>query len=238
MPDDLQRLADEQNVDPNNNPHGTARDDVLRYLREAKPSFLRDGFGLRGPHSPNIKRQTDFSQGAVNRQQIQNQFPPDDATETTQGASAESVPKITFICIDVSTSEDDVTTYKVHVADGEINGVLPVGMGNEDFVLTLADPTDAFVYAYVTFNPETLAITSRTVAASSVDDVPESRVDEGGGFLVYILAEAFKDDNDQFQVINRRLGDINFELVYGSMNGFPALLPVNSDPGWLDLPLD
>lgn len=227
-------MAQEQATD--RNPDGT-EDYVamLEVLRDAKPSFLRDGFGLRGPHSPNIKRQTDFGQGSVNRQQIQNEFPGEDAQTVQQSSGAESVPKITFICTDVSTSEAEVTTYKVHVADGEINGELPVGMGDEDFVLTLADPTDAFVYAYVTFNPETLAITSRTVAASSVDDVPESRVDEGGGFLVYILAEAFLDDAGLFQVINRRVGDINFEFAYGALNGLPALLPVNSDPGWLDL---
>jgi hypothetical protein len=213
-------------------------------LRDAKPAILKDRRGVfeSAPLPPsrtqNQPLRSDFGNGSVNRQPPKSDFPELTTASVTQ-VKGVSIPKITFICSDVSVAEGDppVVSNKVHVADGEINGELPAGMGAGNFVLDLTDPTDQFIYAYVTFDPETLAITSRTVAATDVGSMPESRVDEGGGFLVYILAEAFMDDNvpPKFQVVNRRVGDINFELVYGSLNGQPALLPVTSEPGFLDL---
>lgn len=219
-------IADGRNAD---------EDRIFQALRDAKPSFLRDGFGLRGPHSPNIKRQTDFNQGSVNRQQIQNQFPPDDATATTQIAG-QSVPNITFLVSDASNIVSGQPNNRVLVADGKINGQYPAGFGSGNFILDLNTPEDALIYFGVTFNPTTLAETSRFCAESTSSDFPESRVESATeGFLYWLQAFTYFDTNGVFQIRNVRAGDINFSFSYGAQNGQPALLPINSDQGWLDL---
>jgi hypothetical protein len=160
---------------------------------------------------------------------------PEIPAATTQDVGASTPLDVTFVCSDASTTVGDVTINKVAVTDGEIDKVLPDGMGAGDFSLTIIDPTDVYVYAYVLFNPSTLAITSRTVTYSNIVDVPESRVEtETTGFLVYVLAEAFMDDAGLFQVTNRRVGDIGVELIYGAVNGQPALY-AGEEIGWLDL---
>lgn len=213
------------------------RDRVLQVLRDAKPSFLRDGFGLRGPHSPNVKRQTDFGQGQVVRQQIQNQFPPDDPT-ALQNIIAQFVMNLTFWVSDASNVVNGEPNNRVLVDDGKINGQFPAGFGAGNFILDLNNPEDAQIYFGVTFNPTTLAETSRFCAESTAADFPESRVESATeGFLYWLQAFTYFDDDDVFQIRNVRAGDINFAFSYGWLNGQPGLLPVNSDPGWLDLNL-
>lgn len=206
---------------------------IFQALREAKPEFLRDGFGLRGPQVPTIKRTTDFSQGEVIRQQVQNAFPGEEVQQA-QVSTGVAVPNIAFILSNASTSESGTTVNKVKVFDGKINGVFPSGMGFDNYVLTISDPADAIIYAGATFNPSSLAITSRFLGVSTASSFPESRVDETGGYLYWQLGFTFLDD-DTFTIVSTRVGDINFELVYGSMNGLPALLPVDTGPGFLDL---
>lgn len=213
------------------------RDRIMQVLRDARPSFLKDGFGLRGPQNPNVKRQTDFSQGGVTRQQVPNQFPPEESTTTTQVAG-QSVPNITFLVSDATNVVGGQPNNRVLVADGKINGQFPAGFGGGNFILDLATPEDALIYFGVTFNPTTLAETSRFCAESTAADFPESRVEsDTAGFLYWLQAFTYFDANGVFQIRNVRAGDINFTLVYGAQNGKPALLPVNSDPGWLDLDL-
>lgn len=210
---------------------------VFQALRDAKPSFLRDGFGLRGPQSPNVKRRTDFSQGEVNRQQVQNQFPADAAQEL-RNLFGTSVPNITFLVSDASNVVAGQPNNRVLVADGKINGQFPAGFGAGNFILDLNTPEDALIYFGVTFNPTTLAETSRFCAESTAADFPESRVESvTQGFLYWLQAFTYFDANGTFQIRNVRAGDINYQIIFGSQNGKPALLPVNSDPGWLDLDL-
>lgn len=231
----LRRLAEEQASDRNRNPDGTENyEAMLEHLRDAKPSFLRDGFGLRGPQSPNIKRQTDFGQGQTVRQQIQNQFPPDDPT-ALQNIIAQSIPNITFLVSDASNVVNGEPNNRVLVADGKINGQFPAGFGAGNFILDLNNPEDAQIYFGVTFNPTTLAITSRFCDESTSTDFPESRVESPTeGFLYWLQAFTYFDAGGVLQIRNVRAGDINFEFSYGANNGQPALL-VDSDPGWLDL---
>lgn len=216
---------------------GIERERVLQVLRDSKPSFLTDGFGLRGRHYPQDRRTTDFPQTPVSRQQISNEFPPDESTATTQ-VSGTSVPNITFLVSDASNVVAGQPNNRVLVADGKINGVYPSGFGGGNFILDLNTPEDALIYFGVTFNPTTLAETSRFCAESTSALFPESRVESATeGFLYWLQAFTYFDANGVFQIRNVRAGDINFQLVYGAQNGKPALLPVNSDPGWLDLDL-
>lgn len=151
--------------------------------------------------------------------------------------AAQGDPDIAFFISDASTTEGEppVISNKVFVADGKINGTFPSGMGTSEYTLDLDNPADSLIYAGATFNPETLALTSRFLGVSDSPGFPESRVDEEGGFLYWLLGFTFFDVDDDFRVVMTRVGDINFELVYGSMNGRPALLPVEAGPGWLDL---
>jgi len=208
---------------------------VFEALREAKPNFLRDGYGLRGPQYPTVKRTTDYPQTPVNRQQISNDFPPEESTATTQVAG-QSVPNITFIVSDASNVVAGQPNNRVLVADGKINGQYPAGFGGGNFILDLATPEDALIYFGVTFNPTTLAETSRFCAESTAAAFPESRVESAtSGFLYWLQAFTYFDVNGVFQIRNVRAGDINFAFSYGWLNGQPGLLPVQSDPGWLDL---
>lgn len=214
-------------------------DKLARALREAQPAWLRDGHGIRGPHalarlpSPDVHRRSDHPDGSVVRQPV-----PVSETRTatsTEQVAATSIPDISFYASDAS----DADTKRVLINDGKVTwggvSTFPDGMGGGDFILDIDDPTDALIYVLATFDPETLLKTSITVAVDRAADVPESRVDEEGGFLVFLLAYTFIDADGAFRVWNRRLGDISFEFTYAAMNGQPALLPVFTDLGYLDL---
>jgi hypothetical protein len=154
------------------------------------------------------------------------------------GISSSNDPDISFFLSDATTNEGTppVTSNKVFIADGKINGAFPDGMGSSEYILDLADPSDSLIYAGATFNPTDLSITDRFLGVSGSGDFPESRVEgETSGFLYWMLGFTFFDSDDTFRVVNTRVGDINFEFSYGALNGLPALLIVDSAPGWLDL---
>lgn len=214
-------------------------DKLTRALREAQPAWLRDGHGIRGPHanartpSPDVHRRSDQPRGSVVRQPVPVSETTTAAPEQTEAIT--SIPDISFYASDASEGD----TKRVLVNDGKVTwggvSTYPDGMGGNDFILDINDPEDALIYVLATFDPETLLKTSITVAVNRAADVPESRVDEEGGFLVFLLAYTFIDTDGAFRVWNRRLGDISFEFTYAAMNGQPALLPVFTDPGYLDL---
>lgn len=157
----------------------------------------------------------------------------------SQGAGGGDIPDISFILSDATVSEGDPpeTSNKVLVRDGKINGAFPSGMGaGEDYILDLADPADSLIYAAVSFNAETLEITSRTLGVSGSGDFPASTLDDTDGFFATLLGFTYLED-DTFFVLNTHVGDINFELVYGASNGAPALLPVARYATWIPLPV-
>lgn len=211
---------------------------ILDELRNRKPSWQTDGFGIRGRQADlgptiNEPRRTDAPIGTINRRQDVPSFltAVTEATTVTQEDNIE----INFLLRNASTTEDDVTTYKVLILDGKINGQFPAGMGGDDYVLTVGDPNDSIIYAGATFNPTTLEITSRFLDVTSAGSYPESRVDsDTEGFLYWQLGFTFLDD-DVFHVRMARIGNINFALSYGSVSGTEALLPVDSEIGFLSL---
>jgi hypothetical protein len=144
-------------------------------------------------------------------------------------------PDITFFLSDATETEGDPPeeSNKVLVADGKIDGEFPDGMGSSEYILDLETPEDSLIYAGATFNPETLAITSRFLGVSRSDNFPEARIDEEGGFLYWLLGYTFFDDDEAFRIIMVRTGDIHTELIYGSSAGQPALW-AGDEIGWLD----
>ena len=176
---------------------------------------------------------------AGNKTDYQAPFPETTAADIIEAVTAEiaSRPDISFLLEDATTSEGNppATSNKVLVHDGQINGDFHSGMGDGNYVLDLPDPSDSLIYAAITFTPESLAITSRFLGVSGSGDFPESRVDEDGGFLYWLIGFTYFDDADAFQIHQSKVGDINFAFTYGALNGKPALLPVDSGPGWIDL---
>lgn len=219
-----------------------AQRELERALREAKPSFLKDGMGIRGPfgegarQSTNDVRHTDFPLGSIDRGARQPPFPEVDP-EASPITTAKSVPDVAFFLSNASVGD----TKKVKVRDGKIKGTFPAGMGFDNYVLTLTNPDDSLIYAGITFNAQTLEITSRFLGVSDSATFPVSRIDEpvgtepSVGFVYWLIGFTYTKD-DVFKILNTRVGDINFELVYGANNaGKPALLPVDSGPGWIVL---
>lgn len=203
-------------------------------LRDAKPSFLsQPPIGPTPRESMFEIRRTDQPVGRVTRREQIAGFAA--ASAQSQAATEDFIPKIPFFVTNRSTTESGTTTYKVNVFDGKVNGEFPSGMGFGEFVLTLGDPNDAIIYVGLTFNPTTLAITSRFVATSTAAAFPESRAESAtSGFLYWQVGFTFLDDQS-LVIVNSRLGDINFAFSYGEFNGGPALLPIDSGPGWIDL---
>lgn len=211
-------------------------------VRDAKPAILKDNKPLFGtpPQPRRIEdevRRTDHPRGSVLIQPQRPPFPPPAATASTTVSTSASVPSISFILSDASEIVSNVLVHKIHVDDGQIDEEFPTGMGSGGITLTPSDANDGVVMAGVQFDPTTLAITDRFVNVYTTATVPESRVeDDATGFLYWKLGYCFIED-DIFNIINTWTGDINFAFTYGELNGKPALLPVHSNPGWIDLDL-
>lgn len=212
-------------------------------LREAKPSFLTDGHGIRGPQPErplnpgDPSRSIDAVIGTVSYEPRQPFFPEITPKAVTQVAAGDARGNISFQLINASTTAGNppVTTYKVLVQDGKINGTFPTGMGFGNYILPITTPSNAIIYAGITFNPDTLAITSRFLGVSTAALFPESRVEDiTHGFLYWQIGFTYLAAS-VFTIWQTKLGDINFEFTYGSFNNKPALLPIDSAPGWIDL---
>lgn len=144
-----------------------------------------------------------------------------------------------FAVIDATVvNPDNTVNLKVQVVDGKVNDEYPTGMGFGDFILDLVEETFQEVYLYITFDSLTLDITSRTIDVS--DTPPDSSVTATVGTLILPLADItisyttgppslpYVSDIHQIEI-----GDIIFQLVYGALNGAPALLPVRAYGDWV-----
>jgi hypothetical protein len=123
-----------------------------------------------------------------------------------------------FKLVDQSTSDQ----AKVRIVDGEVNGVLPDGMGNDDFALDLfnndnLDPASGGendVWLEIDYEPDG-SINSVTCHAGSADELPESEF----GFRVIKLGYALVEwDTDlgqikQVTVHNTQAGDMSVDLA-------------------------
>jgi hypothetical protein len=92
--------------------------------------------------------------------------------------------------------------------------------GADDYILTITDDGTE-IWAVVTYNTTTLAITSRSLAfGPSVPDNTWGTVYVPIGFVDITRANG---KITEVSPHNRHCGDINIEFVYGAMNGVPAL---------------
>lgn len=151
---------------------------------------------------------------------------------STGGSGSQSTnPHIAFYMSDAS----DGGVSKVLIADGKINGTFPSGMGGGNYILTVPTSATYIILAGVTFNPTTLGENSWFLDIELPEDVPESRVEDAdNGFLYWQIGYVYFSD-DTMTIVNTKVGDINFAFSYGAYNGKPALLPIDTGPGWLDL---
>lgn len=237
-PQPQERDADKLERDITKPRTGLRAINVLDLLASAQPKFLSDTSAFKGVRVNPSAVQHNWPAPTIKRNHATIPFPtPITAEATTEEISTPSgVPKITFFLSDASTTEDEVVSNKVLVADGKINGGYPSGMpSGNTYILDLDDPADSLIYAGITFNPTTLAETSRFLGVSGSGDFPESRVEDAtNGFAYWLLGFTYFD-GDVFTVVNTRVGDVNFAFAYGATNGKPGLLPIDSAPGWIDL---
>lgn len=201
---------------------------LLKALREAGPGWLEkpqpgaEGFQLPisthafGAGEPSGWNKTDY----------QAPFPESVTTDVTETTPAPSVISNIY-----SFQMDDATDNegaKVLIHDGEVStnggdGMLPDGMGNDDFILTInADGDD--VWVEVTYDTGTLDITSLTIGTGT--GIPDSSLGNAYVLLGYVTfgnlnpKTGFPTSTDPH---NTQCGDINIDQIYGAFNGQPAL---------------
>ena len=217
-----------------------ADDDIIQKLRDARPSY-QDGTGLRG-NQPNSDLAARLSATAPRHNFQITESPPRppfpeqpaivNAETPPQGAPATNVNEYSFELENYASPgtlaiDPDAYTVSIHVAYGEINDTPPDGMtGADDYFLTIPGANDGTeIYAVITYDTDTLAITSRTLAfAASVPDSDLGTLNVGIGFV-----DISYDGDGKITEVNphnRYCGDINLQLSYGVFNGAPALFPV------------
>jgi hypothetical protein len=129
--------------------------------------------------------------------------------------------------LELDSIDTEAYTIDIHVGYGEINDTPPDGMtGADDYIFTIPGAADGTeFYAVITYDTDTLAITSRTLAfAASVPDSDLGTLNVGIGFV-----DISYDGDGKITEVNphnRYCGDINLQLSYGVFNGAPALFPV------------
>lgn len=150
------------------------------------------------------------------------------------GGSAVTFPFQLIGLVEATSEFDPTIITRVQVMAGKVNGEFPDGMLIDDdppFKLDITNDTTLVVQA--TFDPATLVINSRTCFES--DDVDDSTVTSTLGTLNFLIGYAqiqYDGFGNPIEVTtqNNFVGNMNFELVYGSLNGKPAILPVTTYP--------
>ncbi len=144
------------------------------------------------------------------------------STATSGGRAGGGSISLPFQVKDVSADDG----LKVQVTDGKINGEFPAGMGFGNYILDVAEESFQEVYAIVTFDSETLDISSRTLGVSN--SPPDS---EDGTAIIPIadLQVTYDGDGNPILAIEQiEVGDINFDFLYGQVNGQPSLFLLKS----------
>lgn len=198
-------------------------DDIYQALRDARPSWSLAEATHHTPEQPvdktNIRRWdlptlTTIETPTV--ETISSSIPtPEDVTATqTNEYSFE---------LEVASINTDDGQVDIHVGYGEINDTPPTGMtGADDYTLTISlDGTE--IYAIITYDTDTLEITSRSLAfGSSVPDSTFGTLYVGIGF-VDINYDPDTGKISEVNPHNRHCGDINVSFLYGAANAAPAV---------------
>jgi len=155
-------------------------EELDRALREAEPPWKRDGGGIRGlnPRRTGTPPPTEVTGGRYPIEIKQStETPPFPATDPVQQTTEESeeataaTNEYSFE-LELESIDNESGSVEIHVGYGEINDAPPDGMtGADDYFLTISgDGTE--IYAVVTYDTDTLDITSRSLAFGS--SVPDS----------------------------------------------------------------
>lgn len=154
------------------NPDSNVDDKIFKALREARPSWLEDAYGLKGPDPYHIGVPPPIE---VGRYDVKVETTPA-SPRFPEATNTEGEPSVTGggsgNLYDFQMSDkSDADGNKVQILDGfvfsptDIIGVMPQGMGNDDFTLSVVDGDD--VYLVITLDPDTFQTTSATIAAGS-----------------------------------------------------------------------
>ncbi len=203
-----------------------AYNDDIEALRNAKPSFLstpnRNASGLSkqdrsfGPFVP--------SEPQSRHSQFQADFPVVDDAVVADTSGSTNANEYSFE-LEVKQIDPRAYTIDIHVGYGEINDTPPDGMtGADDYVLTIAGAADGTeIWAVVTYDPNSLAITSRSLNFGFT--VPDSTLTSTIGTLYIPIGFVDINYNSRTGAItsvdphNRQCGDINIAFIYGAVNG-------------------
>lgn len=138
--------------------------------------------------------------------------------------------------LEVDSIDTDAGDVDIHIGYGEINDIPPAGMtGADDYVITISvDGTE--IWAVITYDPDTLLITSRSLAFGpavlpstlGILNVPVGFVDINYDPMTGKIIEVNPH--------NRQCGDINVAFVYGAQNGARALIPLRMYADWVPVP--
>lgn len=213
------------------------QDEVAKLLRDSKAGWQQDGFGLRGPPTvfePKSSERVPIppfevkelenktlrqSTGPLGRKDLD---PFYDSGATGDGTAGTDLNVYSFKLIKPTVAGGNVT-----MVYGEINGLAPTEMsGGNDYTFTVAAGNE--VYAIVTYDTSTLAITSRTIGWGG--SVPDS-----SSGILYIPLGYVNISGTTISPHNRQCGDINICFSYGDDNGQPALLFLNQYDDPIDL---
>jgi hypothetical protein len=127
-----------------------------------------------------------------------------------------------FQVIDESNPDDG---FQGLVVAGKVNGEFPDGMSlDTDYILSLEEEAWQEILLIVTYDPDTLEITSRTL------DVSDDPDDSSDGTLIVAIADiyiTYDGAGKPVVTIDQKIvGDLDFSLIYGALNGAPALYAV------------
>lgn len=194
-------------------------------LRAARPSWEIEGAFHRPPppvDRTNIKRWDDYQDRAVSKYET----PDPVVTSTTQEDVPPAPPTNEYSFeLQLSSIDQDAFTIDIHVGYGEINDTPPDGMsGADDFIFTIPGADDGVeIWAEVDYDTDTLDITGRTLNfGTSVPDTTFGTLYVPIGF-VDISYDGITGAITEVDPHNRQCGDVNISLVFGDLNGAPAL---------------
>ncbi len=206
--------------------------DMWRALNEAKPTWQKDGMGVRGNNIQGHDEQRAVKYPNVTVTSLNSAATtavPAAPKREVEGSGGGNVSNFSFRLEDAS--EDEFP--KVRIMDGEVNHQVPAGMGTDEYVLDTYD--GAYINLIITWDTSTMAITSLTFEANSLTPVSLY------GTTYVNIGRTYVDLDDEGNVsnltaVNHHCGDVNLEWVYGALNGVPAVLPVAIYGNWVGIP--
>jgi len=210
---------------------------ALDDLREATPAWIDQpqpgAAGFKAPNSSDqaIQYPHLFSNKSDYTAPFPETLPADQVIETT--TAADQTNEYSFE-LELDSIDTEAYTIDIHVGYGEINDTPPDGMtGADDYILTIPGAADGTeIYAVVTYNTDTLAITSRSLGFNfSVPDSTFGTLYVPIGYVDIAYAPttgAITEVNPH----NRHCGDINVAFVYGIVSAARAVFTLQqlSDP--------